>query len=166
MRQNLWRFSGVDLTRIDAISTGAAMVVLTEVGFDLDKFPTEKHFSSWLRLAPHRPVSGGKVLKKKRNAAGATRVANVLRMCACCLERSNTALGAQFRRLSRRKGRSVAIYGMARRLATLIYRMLRYGQDYVDQGVEAYEERFKERRIQNLRSTAAQLGLEVKPLAA
>jgi transposase len=166
MRQNLWRFSGVDLTRIDAISTGAAMVVLTEVGLDLNEFPTEKHFSSWLRLAPHRPVSGGKVLKKKRNAAGATRVANALRMCACCLERSKTALGAQFRRISRRKGRSVAVFAMARRLATLIYRMLRYGEDYVDQGVEAYEERFKKRRVQNLRSSAAQLGFELKPLAA
>jgi transposase len=165
-RQNLWRFSGVDLTRIDAISTGAAMVAVTEVGLDLYRFPTEKHFTSWLRLAPHRPVSGGKVLKKKRNAAGATRLANALRICACCLQRSDTALGAEFRRISRRKGRSVAVFAMARKLATLIYRMLRYGEDYVDQGAEAYEERFKERRVQTLRSTATQFGFELKPLSA
>jgi transposase len=164
-RQSLWRFSGVDLTRIDSISTGAAMIVFTEVGLDLSDFATEKHFASWLRLAPNRQISGGKVLKKKRNAAGATRVANVLRMCACCLERSQTALGAQFRRISRRKGRSVAIYAMARKLAILIYRMLRYGQDYIDQGVEAYEQRFRERRIHSLRSSAKQLGFELCPAA-
>ena len=165
-RQALWRFSGVDLTRIDAINTGAAITVLTEVGFDLNDFPTEKHFVSWLRLGPYRPVSGGKVLKKKRNAVGATRIANVLRMAALCLERSQTALGAQFRRLSRRKGRSVAVFAMARRLATLIYRMLRYGQDYVDQGVDAYEARFKAKRLHNIRSVVKQMGYKLEPIEA
>jgi transposase len=165
-RQALWRLSGVDLTRIDAISTGAATVLLTEVGVDLSDFPTEKHFVSWLRLSPFRAVSGGKVLKKKRNAAGATRVANVLRMAACSLQRSQTALGASFRRIARRKGYSVAVFATARRLAILIYRMLRYGQDYIDQGAAAYEERFKERRIQNLTSTAKQLGYQLTPLKA
>lgn len=162
IRQTLWRFSGVDLTRIDAINTTAANVVLTEVGFDLSDFPTEKHFVSWLKLSPNCQISGGKVLKKKRNAVGATRVANVLRMCATCLERSQTGLGAQFRRLSRRKGRAVAVFAMARRLATLIYRMLRYGQDYVDQGVDAYEEQFKQKRIRSMISNAKQMGYELK----
>lgn len=164
IRQALWRFSGVDLTRIDSISTTAANVVLTEVGLDLTDFPTEKHFVSWLRLSPNRQISGGKVLKKKRNAVGATRVANILRMCATCLERSQTALGAQFRRLSRRKGRAVAIFAMARKLAVLIYRMLRYGQDYVDKGVDAYEDQFKERRIRAMISSAKQMGYELTPV--
>lgn len=163
-RQALWRFSCVDLTRIDAISTGAATIVLTEVGPDLRAFPTEKHFASWLRLAPNRQVSGGKVLSKKRNAAGATRIANVLRMCACSLQRSQTALGAQFRRMMRRKGYSVAVFAMARRLAILIYRMLRYGQDYVDQGANAYEDQFKQRKINMLKRMASELGMTlVKP---
>jgi transposase len=165
-RQALWRFSGVDLTRIDSISTSAANVVFTEVGLDLTDFLSEKHFVSWLRLSPNRQISGGKVLKKRRNAAGATRVANVLRMCATCLERSQSALGAQFRRLSRRKGRAVAIFAMARKLAILIYRMLRYGQDYVDQGVDAYEEQFLQRRIQVMISSAKQMGYEVTPIKA
>jgi transposase len=165
-REQLWRFSGVDLTRIDAISTTAANVVLAEVGLDLADFPTEKHFVSWLRLSPNRQISGGKVLKKRRNATGATRIATVLRMCATCLERSETALGAQFRRLSRRKGRAVAIFAMARKLAILIYRMLRYGEDYVDQGVHTYEEKFKERRIHAMISSAKQLGYELKPIEA
>jgi len=165
VRESLWRFSGVDLTRIDGINTIAANTVLTEIGIDLSDFPTEKHFVSWLRLSPNRQISGGKVLKKKRNALGATRVANVLRTCATCLERSQTALGAQFRRISRRKGRATAVFAMARRLATLIYRMLRYGQDYVDQGAEAYEEQFRERRINAMRSTAKQMGYELTPIA-
>lgn len=165
-RQALWRFSGMDLTRIDAVSTGVATVVLTEVGLDLRDFPTEKQFVSWLRLSPNRQVSGGKVLNKKRNAAGATRIANVLRMAACSLQRSKTALGAQFRRLARRKGYSVAVFAMARKLAMLIYRMLRYGQDYVDEGATAYEERFKQRRLNNLISTAKQMGYELTPLEA
>jgi len=163
-RHALWRFSGMDLTRIDAISTGAATTVLSEVGFDLGDFPTEKHFVSWLRLSPNRQISGGKVLKKKRNAAGATRVANVLRMCACSLQRSQTALGAQFRRLARRKGYSVAVFGMARKLATLIYRMLRYGEDYVDQGAEAYEERYKQQRVNYLITNAKQMGYDMTPI--
>jgi len=163
-RQALWRFSGFDLTRIDGISTGTATVALTEVGFDLGEFPSENHFTSWLRLAPHRPVSGGKVLKKKRNAVGATRLANSLRMAASSLQRSPTALGAQFRRISRRKGHSVAVFAIARKLAILIYRMLRYGQDYVDQGAAAHEERFKQRRLHNLASMAKEFGLELKPI--
>jgi transposase len=162
-RQALWRFSGVDLTRIDSVSITAANVILTEVGFDLTAFPSEKHFVSWLRLSPNQNISGGKVLKKKRNACGATRIASVLRMCATSLERSQTALGAQFRRLSRRKGRAVAVFAMARRLATLIFRMLRYGQDYVDKGVDAYEEQFKEKRIKAIINSARQMGYEVLP---
>jgi len=166
LRQSLWRFSGVDLTRIDGISTGCATVALTEVGFDLCDFPTEHHFVSWLRLAPYRPVSGGKVLKKKRNAVGATRLANVLRMAAATLQRSHTALGAQFRRISRRKGHSVAVFAIARKLAILVYRMMRYGQDYIDQGAAAYEERFKQRRLHNLKSMAMEIGYELQPMTA
>lgn len=163
-RHALWRFSGVDLTRIDSINTNTATVVLTEVGLDLTAFPTERHFVSWMRLSPNRQISGGKVLKKKRNAVGATRVANALRMCATSLERSQTALGAQFRRISRRKGRAVAVFAMARKLGILIYRMLRYGQDYVDRGVDAYEEQFKARRLNAMRTSARQMGYELQPI--
>lgn len=164
IRQSLWRFSGFDLTRIDGVSTGCAMMALTEVGVDLGEFPSEGHFVSWLRLAPYRAVSGGKVLKKKRNSVGATRLANSLRMGASSLQRSHTALGAQFRRISRRKGHSVAVFSIARKLAVLIYRMMRYGQDYVDQGADAYEERFKQRRINSLKSMAKEIGYELKPV--
>jgi len=164
LRQTLWRMSGVDLTRIDGIGVDTATVALSEVGSNLGAFPTEGHFASWLRLAPHRAISGGKVLKKKRNAVGATRLANALRQGACSLQRSKTALGGQFRRLARRKGYSVAVFAMARRLAILIYRMLRFGQDYIDEGLAAYEQRFKQRRIKNITSVAKELGYQITPI--
>ena len=163
-RKGLWRFSGVDLTRIDGISTGGANVVFSEVGLDLNAFPTENHFTSWLRLCPHRPISGGKILKNKRRPLSANRVAKVLRMAACSLQRSPTTLGARFRHIARRKGYSVAVFAIARQLAILIYRMLRYGQDYIDQGAKAYEEQFQEKRLQRLKNNAKEMGYELQAI--
>ena len=163
-RTALYRLAGVDLTRIDGISTGAAQIILTEVGLDLSAFPSEKHFASWLRLAPRTAVSGGKRLRhKKATGTGSTRVAGVLRMAALSLQRSRTALGAAFRRTARYKGGAVAIFAIARKLAILVYRMLRYGQDYVDIGEAQYEARFHERRLASLRHTAKSLGYTVIP---
>lgn len=157
-RTTLWRFAGVDLTRIDGIATGAAQIVLTEVGPNLGAFPTEDHFVSWLRLCPRTPISGGKPIKKRRNGLGANRVATALRMAAVTVQRSKTALGAAFRRISRHKGAAVAVFATARQLARLIYRMLRYGQDYVDVGETAYEDQFKARRLAALAENAKSLG--------
>ncbi len=157
-RTALWRFSGVDLTRIDGIRIAAAQIVLTEVGPNLSAFPSEHHFVSWLRLCPRTPISGGKPLKKSRNALGASRVASALRMAATSLQRGKTALGAAYRRIARHKGAAVAVFATARKLAQLIYRMLRYGQDYVDIGETAYEQTFQARRLAGLRDAARSLG--------
>lgn len=165
-RAALWRFAGADLTRIDGISTGAAQIILTEVGLDLTAFPSEKHFVSWLRLSPRVAFSAGKVLKKKSKGTGATRVAGVLRMAALTLARSKTALGAAFRRISRHKGGAVAVFAIARKLAQLVFRMLRYGQDYVDVGEEAYEARYLGRRLQALKATATEFGYDLVPAVA
>jgi transposase len=165
-RTTLWRFAGVDLTRIDGISVGAAQVVLTEVGPNLAAFPSEDDFVSWLRLCPRTPISGGKPLKKRRNGLGANRIAGVLRMAATSLQRSTSALGALYRRTARHKGAGVAVFATARQLARLIYRMLRYGHDYVDIGERAYYHKFQIRRLATLTETAKTLGYVLVPNVA
>jgi transposase len=162
-RTILWRFAGVDLTQIDGLSAGVAQVALTEAGPDLSAFPAEDNFVSWLRLCPRTPISGGKPLKKRRNGLGANRIACALRMAASSLRRSNSALGASFRRIARRKGDSVAIFSTARQLARLVYRMLRYGHDYVDIGEKAYEQRFEARRLLAMTASAKNLGYKLVP---
>jgi len=158
VRATLWRFAGVDLTRIDGISTGTARVILTEVGTDLSAFPSEHHFVSWLRLCPRTPISGGKPLKKRRNALGSNRIAGALRMAATAVQRSKTALGAFYRRIARHKGAAVAVFATARKLAQLTFRMLRFGQDYVDIGEQAYESQFAIRRLAYLNEAAKSMG--------
>ena len=161
-RTTLWRFAGVDLTRIDGISAGVAQVVLTEAGTDLAAFPSEHNFVSWLHLCPRTPISGGKPLKKKRhNGLGANRIAIALRIAASSLQRSRTALGAHFRRIARHKGAAVAVFATARKLAQLIYRMLRYGHDYVDIGEAAYELQYQTRRLAALTESAKSLGFRL-----
>jgi transposase len=162
-RTMLWRFAGVDLTRVDGISAGAAQVILTEVGPQLAAFPSEDHFVSWLRLCPRTPISGGKPVKKRRNGLGANRIAEVLRMAATSLQRSKTALGASFRRIARRKGGAVAVFATARQLARLVYRMLRYGHDYLDIGEHAYDRQFRVRRLAALTEAAKTLGYALVP---
>jgi transposase len=167
LRTARWRFAGVDLTRIDGISGGVAQIVLTEIGLDLQAFPSEKHFVSWLRLSPKTAFSAGKPLPKNKNkGTGATRVAGVLRMAALSLSKSASALGAYFRRIARRKGGATAVFATARKLATYIYRMLRYGQDYLDEGAQAYEQRFQQQRLASIRSFAKQMGYELVPIRA
>ncbi len=163
LRSQLWRIYGVDLTRIDGISTGTAQLILSEFGLDLQKFPTERHFVSWLRLCPRTAISGGKPLKKKRNVMGATRIAGALRMAAVTLVRSKSALGGAYRRKSRQKGATVAVFAMARTLAQLVYRAIRYGQEYVDIGQEAYEAQFADKRMYGLRQAARSLGYTLTP---
>ena len=161
MRQALYRMSGVDLTSIDAVGVGVVEVVLTEYGSDLSRFPTEKHFVSHVTLAPKKAVSGGKPLQKKKRGGASSRVSAVLRSAALSLRHSHTALGAYFRHTAHRLGADVAAFATARKLATLIYRQLRWGQAYVDEGAEAYEKRYQSARINRLLSTAAELGYEL-----
>ncbi len=162
-REELWRFAGSDLTQIDGISPTTAAIILTEIGCDLSDFPSEKHFVSWLRLAPRRPISGGKQLKKRRNATGSNRIAGALRMAAVSLSRSKTALGAYYRRVSRRKDGKIAVFATARKLAQLVFRLLKYGQDYFDIGERAFEERFRKNHIKGLQRAAQALGYTLTP---
>jgi transposase len=139
--------SGVDVTQIDAIAVETVEVLLSEYGPDLSRFPTEKEFVSHTTLAPRVPKTGGKPVKKeKRNSAG-TRVEAALRMVALSLRHNQTALGTYYRKIAQRRGGDIAVFATARNLATLIYRLLRWGEPYVDEGAAAYESRYREQRI-------------------
>jgi transposase len=127
MREAFYRMSGVDITEIDAIGVETVEVVLTEYGPDLSRFPTEKQFIAHARLAPRRPTSGGKPLKKKRRHSTSTRVAAVLRMASLSQRNSDTTLGADYRKMASRLGADVAVLATARKLAAFIYRLLRLG---------------------------------------
>jgi transposase len=164
LRDRLFRLAGVDLFRIDGINAGVVSTVITEVGLDLSKFPTEKAFISWLRLCPPTAISGGKPLKKRRTNLGANRVAAALRMAATTFTRSRTALGAQFRRVARRKDGRVAVFVLARKLAQLLYRMLKYGHDYVDIGADRYEAIVNAQRLAGLEESARSLGYALVPV--
>ena len=161
MREALYGMSGADLTSIDAIGVETVLVVLSEYGPDLSRFPTEKEFVSHVTLAPRRPMSGGKPVRKKRRNTASTRVSGALRMASLSLRNSATALGAYYRKIARRIGGDVAVFATARKLATLIYRMLRWGQRYVDEGAEAYERRYQQIRITTLKAKAKDLGYEL-----
>lgn len=160
LRHALYRMSGVDLTTIDAVGVQTVSVVLSEYGPNLSQFPTEKQFVSHVGLAPHKPTSGGKVLKAKKKKLGSAsaRVGAALRMAATSLRHSQTALGAYYRHIARRADAQVAVFATARKLAQYIYRLLRWGQPYVDEGAAAYDKRYRLNRAKRLAATAKNLG--------
>lgn len=164
MRQALYALCGVDMTTIDGIGVDTATVLVSELGVDYTVFPNEGHFVSYLRLAPNLSISAGKKVPKKFKASTCTRVATALRMAALTLRNSKTALGSFYRRIAWRKGASVAVFATARKLAQLIYRLLRYGQSYVDIGAKAYEARFNQRRIKSYTKALNAMGYNVEPL--
>lgn len=167
LRQALYRMSGVDLTTIDAVGVETVNVILSEYGADLSRFPTEKQFVSHVRLAPYRPVSGGKPLpKRKKPGTASARVGAALRMAALSLRRSQTALGAYYRRIAQRAGADVAVFATARKLAQYVYRLLRWGQPYVDEGAAAYDKRYHEARVNRLAQTAKDLGYQLLAVEA
>jgi transposase len=165
LRLALHRAVGVDLTRIDGIDVSTALKVLAEVGFDLSRFKSAKHFASWLGLCPGTKISGGKVLSgaSKRTA---NRLAQALRMAAMTLRRSQSALGAYHRRMLGRLDKAKAITATAHKLARLIYTMLTKGTAYVDQGQTYYEERYRERVVNHLHKKAASMGFALVPITA
>ena len=156
----LYRISGVDLTRIDSINVLVAQTVISEVGLDMSRWNTEAQFASWLGLCPDNRVSGDKVLSKGTRRV-INRAATALRLAAITLLRSHSYLGAQYRRLRTRLGAPKAITAMAHKLARLVYRMLKYGQEYVDKGTQYYEDRHRQQQIEHLQRNAAKLGLQV-----
>ncbi len=163
LREGLFRMTGTDLTRIDGIDVMTATTVISEAGYDMSKWQTENHFVSWLRLCPDNRISGNKVIGKGRLPTN-NPISIALKMAATTLRESKTYLGAQFRRLRTRLGAPIAIKAMAAKLARLVYRMLRYGMKYVDQGAAFYELRHRELQIKRLKAKAEKLGYRVTPI--
>jgi transposase len=160
LRVELFRMTGTDLTRIDGIDVMTATTILSEAGWDMSKWETEDHFVSWLRLCPDNRISGDKVIGKGRLPTK-NRVTNALRMAASTFRVSDTYLGAQFRRLRTKLGAPIAIKAMAAKLARLVYRMLRYGMQFVDKGAEFYEAQHRKLQINYLKRKAASLGFKI-----
>jgi hypothetical protein len=160
LREGLFRMTGTDLTRIDGIDVMTATTVISEAGYDMSKWQTENHFVSWLRLCPDNRISGDKVIGKGRLPTN-NPVRIALKMAASTLRESKTYLGAQFRRLRTRLGAPIAIKAMAAKLARLVYRMLRNGMKYVDQGAAFYEAQHRQSQIKQLKWKAAKLGFQI-----
>ena len=164
LRTQLFQMCGVDLTRIDGIDVTTALAVVSQVGADMSKFPTIKHFTSWLGLCPGTKITGGKVMSGKTKRV-VNRAAQALRLAAAALRSSKSALGAYFRRLCSRMDKPKAVTAAAHKLARLIYTMLTKGEEYTDQGQDYYEERYRERVLRALSQRAAKLGLQLMPIA-
>jgi transposase len=160
LRERLFKMCGVDLTRIDGIDVTTALTVIAEIGADMSKFPTVKHFTSWLSLCPGTKITGGKLLSGKTKRT-ANRAAQALRLAAAALRTSKSALGAYFRRLCARMDKPKAVTAAAHKLARLIYMMLTKGEEYTDQGQDYYEERYRERVLRHLTQRAAKLGMKL-----
>ena len=164
LREELYRITGVDLTRIDGLNVLTAQTLIAECGSDMSRWETEGQFVSWLNLAPANKISGGKVIGRDKRKV-VNRAGQALRNAASTLLRSKSYLGAQYRRLRTRLGAPKAIKAMANKLARIAYRLLKFGQQYVDRGQEVYEQRFRQQQIQMLTKKAAGLGLQLVPSA-
>jgi transposase len=160
LRTELYRLTGVDWTQVNGIDVTVAQSVIAETGVDLSPFPSEGNFTSWMGLCPANDSSSGRVIRKSTPHV-ASRAATAFRQAASSLIRSQSYLGAQYRRLRTRLGAPKAITAMARKLACLFYRLLRYGQQYVDKGMQFYEEKYRDQQIKSVTRRAQQLGLQV-----
>jgi transposase len=153
----LFRIVGVDLTAIDGIDALTAQKIISEIGLDMNRWPTDKHFASWLGLAPNTKKTGGKVIST-RTKKTQNRASTALRISAQSLWRSHSALGGFYRRMRAKHGPAVAVVATAHKLARIIYRLLKYREAYVDPGEAYYEQQYRERTIRTLKRKVASLG--------
>jgi len=163
VRTALYQLIGVDLTQIHGIGPFLALRLIAECGTDLSKWRSSKHFTSWLTLSPGCKISGGKILsahsRKSKN-----RLTAHLRLAAVTVGKTNTALGAFYRRLSARIGKAKAVTATARKIAVLFYNAMYFGMHYSDPGADQYEQKYRERVIKQLHRRAAEFGFELHEL--
>lgn len=164
-RQTLANWVGVDLTRINGLGLTAAMKILTEIGPDLSRFASVKHFCSWLGLCSGTKISGGKVLSAKTKRS-TNRVRQALKMAAMSLAHSESALGAFYRRMCARMDKPSANTAVAHKLARMVYFMMTRGEAFVDQGQQRYEDQQHQRSVAALKRRATALGFVINPVTA
>jgi transposase len=164
-RQLLFQFSGADLTVIEGIKLNTALPILAEIGTDMSKWSTEKHFTSWLGLCPQHRSSAGKI-KNRRLRGGANRAARAFRLAAQGCHHAKNAMGAFYRRIRARAGGSTAVIATARKIACRVYRLLKYGEKYVRQEMHAYENAHRIKLTKGLARKAAELGYKLVPTEA
>ena len=162
LRTHLYRMSGVDFTRVDGLGVLTVQIILSEVGLDPSRFPTVKHFTSWLGLCPGSRITGGKVQSSQTRPV-VNRAANAFRMAAQTAGKSHSALGAFYRRLRSRLGSPKAITATAHKIARIFYQLWTTGGDYTDPGMDYYELRYRERMVNNLHKKAQAFGFELIP---
>lgn len=162
VRSAMYQLAGTDLTQIHGIGPFLALRLIAECGTDLSRWRTAKHFTSWLTLSPGCKISGGKVLSAHTRKTS-SRITVALRLAAVTVGRSNTALGAFYRRLAGRIGNAKAVTATARKIAVLFYNAMRYGMDYRDPGADQYEQQYRDRVIKQLHRRAAQFGFALQP---
>ena len=161
-RNLLYRMTGMDLTTVDGLEATTVLAVIAETGMDMSRWPTEKHFASWLALCPGVNKTGGSSQSSNgRTRRSSNRAAAALRVAAATLLRAECALGAFARRMRARLGAPKAITATAHKLAIIVYNMLKYGKTYVDRGVEYYEQQYRTTALKNLRRRAAKLGFQL-----
>lgn len=160
LRKYLFRMAGVDFTLIDGLDALTVQTILSEVGLDRERFPTVKHFCSWLGLCPGQKITGGKV-KSSQTRQVVNRAANAFRMAALSVAKSRSALGAFYRRLRSRLGAPKAITATAHKIARMFYQIWTDAGHYIDPGMDYYEQQYQEQVLHNLRKKAQSLGLDL-----
>ena len=159
----LWEVAGVDLTAITGVGLETALLIVSELGADVSAFPSEKHFCSWLALAPNNQISGGNVLRKFRPRKG-NRLGQAFRQCAVTVRRSESWLGAKHRRRLARMEKARAVKATAHEIARLVYAMLRDGTEYVERSIADFEKEYQDRKIAHIRRQALAVGCHLVPI--
>jgi transposase len=164
VRREMYRQIGVDLFRLPGFNEETVLRLLAETGRDLTRWPSEKHFASWLSVCPGTKKSGGKVLSS-RTQPNRNRAAEALRRAAVSAGRTETELGAYFRRKRAHKGPAGAVTATAHKLAKLYYVLVKEGKEYMPEQAAQYEAKQQARAVAKLRKQAAALGYEVRAVA-
>lgn len=165
VRRHLRRITGIDLTAVDGLSLDLAQKIVSEIGTDMSQFPTEKHFCSWLKLAPSNQITGGKIIRSSTGKSH-NRARQAFLQAAASVARSNCAFGAFYRRLKARVGPAQAQVATAHKIARVVYHLLRFKVEYRQMSAQEYEQQFREREIRHLQRKAARLGFNLTPLGA